>query len=259
MDKRGKPNFLSFSKMNPHPKIAQISDVHVGGGMDAAQVASALDHLRAVWKDVLSASPDLVVFSGDQTDHGSKEEIAAFLREVGNPGIPVRFLSGNHDDSRVLAEAVGAETENGKLVWETEFAGVRHIALDSSMNEVDEEQISRLRKSAESSGLPCALWIHHPPMLCGSAFMDGKHPLRNREPLLQALRELPRIRWIFCGHYHWAKSFEWEGKSVHLCPATQFQISETEPEFAVSENVPAWNLIEWRNGNARIETRRISP
>ncbi|MBO7500105.1 MAG: metallophosphoesterase [Fibrobacterales bacterium] len=241
--------------MSPQLKIAQISDIHLGAGADRAQQEFYLANFRRVWKAVLAEKPDAVVFSGDMTDHGTEKELDLLKREIEGAKIPLFFVSGNHDDSARLISALSLPSTQGKLVYRFSLGGVEHFVLDSSANRVDSWQLDWLEGEAGKEKGPCALWIHHPPSPCGSLFMDTKWPLLDHGPVLERLKGIPSIRHVFCGHYHSGKSVEAGGLLLHLAPATQFQISDEEPGFAIASSEPGWQTVEWRGDEVEVTVR----
>ncbi len=243
--------------MSPQLKIAQISDIHLGAGADCAQQEFYLANFRRVWKAVLAEKPDAVVFSGDMTDHGTEKELDLLKREIEGAKVPLFFVSGNHDDSARLISALSLPSTRGKLVYRFSLGGVEHFVLDSSANRVDSWQLDWLESEAGKEKGPCALWIHYPPTLCGSLFMDTKWPLLDREPVMERIKSIPAIRHVFCGHYHSGKTVERDGIFFHLAPATQFQISDDEPEFAIASADPGYQTVEWRGEDVEVSLRFV--
>ena len=88
--------------------IAQITDMHVvapnqlyfGRVAANAQLQEAIAHINA-----LTPRPDVVIATGDLTDHGTAEEYAV-LRDLLRALIPpVYLIPGNHDHRDVFLEA----------------------------------------------------------------------------------------------------------------------------------------------------------
>ena len=91
--------------------IAQISDLHIAEAdnymrkfVDAnAKLAAAVDYLNA-----MQLRPDVVLATGDLTDHGRPEQyelLAAILAEL---DIPLLLIPGNHDEREPFRAAFGA-------------------------------------------------------------------------------------------------------------------------------------------------------
>ena len=76
--------------------IAQISDVHVGGGRYRE------DLLRQAIEEINAQDPDLVVIAGDLTDDGYPDQYPLALQELGKIACEhVVAVPGNHDARNV--------------------------------------------------------------------------------------------------------------------------------------------------------------
>src|SRR5437773_11453825 len=76
--------------------IAQLSDIHVGGGRYREQL------LRTAIREVNAAEPDLVVVAGDLTDDGYPDPYPLAAQELAELACPrVVRVPGNHDARNV--------------------------------------------------------------------------------------------------------------------------------------------------------------
>jgi 3',5'-cyclic-AMP phosphodiesterase len=76
--------------------IAQLSDVHVGGGRYREQL------LRAAIEEINAADPDLVVVAGDLTDEGYPDQYPLARQELAELACrQVVRVPGNHDARNV--------------------------------------------------------------------------------------------------------------------------------------------------------------
>jgi len=76
--------------------IAQISDVHVGGGRYRE------DLLRRAIEEINAQDPDLVVIAGDLTDDGYPDQYPLAFQELGKIACEhVVAVPGNHDARNV--------------------------------------------------------------------------------------------------------------------------------------------------------------
>src|SRR6476469_8647143 len=86
----------------PRLVVAHLSDTHFGIPGAADRVRRVLDHLHA-----MSPVPDLLVVSGDVTDHGSPEEYDE-ARAVLDGWTGARAVCiGNHDVRAAYVDAFG--------------------------------------------------------------------------------------------------------------------------------------------------------
>jgi len=76
--------------------IAQLSDVHVGGGRYRENL------LRTAIAEINDAGPDLVVVAGDLTDDGYPDQYPVAKEELAAIACPeVVLVPGNHDARNV--------------------------------------------------------------------------------------------------------------------------------------------------------------
>ena len=120
--------------------IAQISDLHIAEAdnymrkfVDAnAKLAAAVDYLNA-----MQLRPDVVLATGDLTDHGRPEQyelLAAILAEL---DIALLLIPGNHDERESFRDAFGAThpylPRQGAIQYVIDDYDVRLIAVDTTV------------------------------------------------------------------------------------------------------------------------------
>jgi Icc protein len=113
--------------------IAQLSDPHfmprnvrLFGRLDAAGfLEGAVDHLNRL-------GPDLVLITGDLTNHGDAQVYAAVAAMLVRLRAPFFVLAGNHDDREVMrARFADHLPGQGPLCYVVERFALRLIALDT--------------------------------------------------------------------------------------------------------------------------------
>ena len=131
-------------------RIAQISDVHVGGALSLTR-----EQLRSIVERVKHIAPDVIVLAGDLTTDGYEweyEEAARWVEQFEHPRV---IIPGNHDArnvgyvqferffgepfSRFRAEFDATRAER------LQASGFTVVGLDSSEPDVDEGRIGRDR------------------------------------------------------------------------------------------------------------------
>lgn len=120
--------------------IAQLSDIHVGGGRYRQEL------LRRSIEEVNAAEPDLVVIAGDLTDDGYADEYAAAREELAEVACPrIVMVPGNHDARNVgylrFEDTFGPRDSRQR----TTIAGIdiALVAVDSSKPDLNEGEIGR--------------------------------------------------------------------------------------------------------------------
>jgi len=195
--------------------LLQLSDLHVRppgllayGVVDSTAMTERA--LRAV--AALRPPPDAVVISGDLTDCGLASEyavLAGLLRQ--SLHMPVYLIPGNHDRRdnfrTALSDFRGVQSDPDFVQYVVDDLPVRLVMLDSVVPGGDHGELcaARLdwldRTLAADPDRPTMLVLHHPPILCGLALLDGIN-LRNAGALEAVLARHRHVERILCGHHH---------------------------------------------------------
>jgi 3',5'-cyclic-AMP phosphodiesterase len=218
-------------------RIAQITDLHVVDRDRLCyrkvptneQLKQAVEHLNS-----LTPRPDVVIASGDLTDHGRAEEYEMLREILSHLAMPIFVVPGNHDDREVLARAFANEPympEPGNFVnYAIEDYPIRLIGLDSTVTghhhgEMCEARLrwldETLRARPDASTL---IFMHHPPFRTGIQWMDasGVHGGRKLEEVVSRHRQVIRVA---CGHIHRPIYLAWAGTIVSTSPSTCHQVA----------------------------------
>jgi 3',5'-cyclic AMP phosphodiesterase CpdA len=120
--------------------IAQLSDVHVGGGRYREEL------LRTAIKEINAVEPDVVVVAGDLTDEGYPDQYPPAKKELSALSCPqVVCVPGNHDARNVgylgFEDTFGAR--DLRLQLEFDSLQLALVAVDSSKPDLDEGEIGR--------------------------------------------------------------------------------------------------------------------
>ena len=103
-----------------------------------------------------------------------------------------------------------------------------------------------------------AVFMHHPPVLMGSAWLDTVG-LENRDAFMAAIAKQPKLRYVFFGHVH--QEYDREHGSVRIIatPSTCRQFKPKSATFDVDDNPPAYRRIELlANGDLNTELVWVS-
>ena len=224
--------------------IAQISDVHVGGGRYRQ------DLLQTAIAEINAESPDLVVIAGDITDDGypdqyplAHEELAALECEHVVP------VPGNHDARNVgylrFEDTFGARDTRLRLeLGGTELA---LVAVDSSKPDLDEGEIGREHYGwieegfAGEADLRLFVCHHHLMPIPGTG--RERNQVLDAGDVLSLLRQ-SHVDVVLGGHRH--VPYVWPVAGMLLVHSGTVSTQRTR-----GFPYPAYNLI-------RVEDRRIS-
>jgi 3',5'-cyclic-AMP phosphodiesterase len=215
--------------------IAQISDPHitiVDGDIDrqdaaVAQFQRAIAHLVR-----LPARPDVVLITGDCTDHGSLPEYERFRDLLRPLTMPVCIIPGNHDDRVHLQEVFGTQGNTpleGFVQYVVDQGPVRLIALDTNIPGQGGGQLCAARlgwleeRLAEVPDRPTIIFMHHPPFLTGLVVLD-QIGLADADALGAIIARHPQVERIVAGHVHSTMQRRFHGTLAMTCPSTAYQM-----------------------------------
>jgi 3',5'-cyclic AMP phosphodiesterase CpdA len=193
--------------------IAQLTDIHIGFDPVAEGEELNLTRFRATLERVLHGPnrPDLMVLSGDITDHGDATSFATTVEALRDCPVPILPMVGNHDSRPGLLGAFPQiePSEGGFLHYVIEAGlGLRVICLDTLEDGRHGGAFCAARarwladRLSEAPDAPTLIFMHHPPVVSGIDWMDPAP----HEPWMERLREVltgqSQVQAIHCGHLH---------------------------------------------------------
>ncbi|MBE9223486.1 metallophosphoesterase [Cyanobacterium stanieri LEGE 03274] len=227
-------------------KILQITDTH----LDEELTTHGYDvygKLSLVLRETIEKEDfDLIIFSGDITDKGSLKAYQWLAEKTKKYQDKIIWMAGNHDNIAHMEKALNfpfrVKLEKNKLNYQLNLNGVNILCLDTSEKSLSLPQINWLIESTNENTIT---FIHHPPMICGSGYMDKNHSLQNQEMLTEKLLTNPnKLFRFFCGHYHQESCFLHKNIQMFLTPSTMFQIDKYKPYFQISNSQSGYRIIE---------------
>ena len=241
-------------------RIVQVTDLHVGlEGEDTYGIDVRANFLKV--KDaILQMRPDHIVVSGDLCfDTGDKSVYIWIKQHLDELKIPYDIISGNHDDPVMLAEIFGLNhcLHNKQLYFAKTIGGYPFLFLDTTSGHLSKEQLDWLQSELEQHQREIVIFMHHPPLMAGVPFMDGKHALKNQTEVQEILYQHPYPISIFTGHYHVEKNIRHGNTVVHITPSCFFQINQKEPEFKVDHYRIGFREITFENGTIMDTVRYL--
>lgn len=210
--------------------IAQMTDIHVGFARDAEPEELNLTRLRATLARLINGPnrPDMLVLSGDITDHGDAESFAKTAALLAACPFPVLPMVGNHDSRAGLLGAFpqSRAAEDGFLHCVVEAPlGLRVICLDTLEDGRHGGAFCEARarwlaaRLAEGPDRPTLIFMHHPPIVAGIDWMDPAPG----EPWIERLRAVlegqSQVLAIHCGHLHRPITTRFAGIPLGVTPS----------------------------------------
>lgn len=252
-------------RSTPAVLIAQMTDIHVGFAPDEKPEELNLTRFRATYKRLMEGPnrPDLLVLSGDITDHGDAESFAKAAALLSDCPCPVIPLVGNHDSREGLLGAFQQVTpaDDGFLHYVIEAPmGLRIICLDTLEDGRHGGAFCEARAAwlaarlAEAPDQPTLIFMHHPPVVAGIDWMDPAPD----EPWILRLHEVltgqHQVQAIHCGHLHRQITTRFAGIPLGVTPSVAplvaMDLSPIDQETPdnrelISTEPPTYALHRW--------------
>lgn len=243
--------------------IAQLSDAHVGTGpefLDGRMDTTNALHRAAGHVAGLKPAPDIVLFTGDLTEHGNAGEYAAVAQALAPLNMPVYAVPGNHDDPGVARQAlarclpVAADAPDGACCYHVHHGGLHLVALDTvvprrSYGTLRAAQLQWLARTLDNCrGEPVLLFMHHPPLPTGLAAMDACSLQQGAETLAGLMRGHGAVQGLLCGHLHRPVQMLFAGAPLHVAPSVAHQIAlDLQPDAPLRARLepPKVSLHRW--------------
>ena len=210
--------------------IAQITDIHVGFAPDDRPEELNLTRFRATLQRLIDGPnrPDLLVLSGDITDHGDADSFAKTAALLADCPFPILPMVGNHDSRAGLLGAFGqvVPAGGGFLHYVVDAPlGLRIICLDTLEDGrhggafCDARAAWLAAQLADAPDTPTLIFMHHPPVVAGIDWMDPAPD----EPWMLRLRDVltgqSQVQAIHCGHLHRQITTRFAGIPLGVTPS----------------------------------------
>src|SRR5690606_953214 len=217
--------------------IAQISDLHIQHTGKHAEQIQTLRHLSDCMQALnrLTPRPDVVVVTGDLTEHGQESEYQLLKPMLEQLDMPFILIPGNHDNPAVLRDVFHdhdyLQSSSTFIQFAIDTWPLRIVGLDTTVPMRGEgalcaERLSWLADTlAQAPDTPTVVLMHHPPFETGIRLMDDLGLLSGRAAFASVIAPYDNIQRILCGHLH-RTMFCRVGQTVaSTCPGTAHQIA----------------------------------
>jgi Icc protein len=233
-------------------RLLQFTDMHlladpngrVRGAATLPRLQACLAHAERHHfpADAIALTGDLV--QDDPAAYGTLE-----LLFDASPA-PVLLIPGNHD----LPDELQRRLDRPPFrIGGTHRLGAWTIVLLSSwfaeaLNGEGRLGAPRLHAAeqilADHRDGPVLVMIHHPPILMGSAGMDGLR-LADGDELMRIVERHPQVRGVVWGHAHQSLDVFRAGNLRLMCtPATCMQFKPRVDAFVVDDRPPGYRVID---------------
>lgn len=221
--------------------IAQVTDIHLGFQPDdpAEMNRKRFDDILETLKN-LTPRPDLLLATGDLTEHGAVSSYQTLRSICDGLPFPVLMALGNHDDRDSFYSVFpDAPKVDGRLQYSYDAGPLRIIVLDTLEagrhgGSFDDAQARWLDDRLCESDKPSIIVLHHPPIETGNGWMteDLDAPWVSR--LRAVVTRHSHVIRLVTGHLHRAIVTGWGGTTLAVCPSSAPQVAidftEIDPE-----------------------------
>jgi len=228
--------------------IAQISDVHVGGGRYRPEL------LQTAIREINQAEPDIVVVAGDVTDDGYPDQYPEAKKELGAIACDnVVLVPGNHDARNVgymhFEDTFGPRDSRHR--FRCGGLDVALVAVDTSKPDLDEGEVGREHYGWIEEGYAGDADVRI--FACHHHLMPVPGTGRERNQVLDAgdvislLRQLS-VDLVLSGHRH--VPYVWPVAGMYIVHSGTVSTLRTRgfPH-------PAYNLIRIEDGRIAVELK----
>lgn len=225
--------------------IVQITDLHVHRDADGTLLGvptwDTLDEALALLEREVPGW-DRLVLTGDLAQDEERPTYEALALRLGERLPRTLMIPGNHDDPTLMREVFNGAFDPSGARFAHVVDGWLLIGLDSHVDgqisgHVGSDQADWAQQQLDAhQGLPAVLFVHHPPVSIGAAWLDAMG-LDRPEPVHALVeRNTDRFAAVVCGHVHQDTCNDLHGVPVYTSPSTAFQ-------FAVGTDTPGLDLI----------------
>lgn len=217
---------LHVSDSHVTARVATAPPASLADAVALARGVSTADTLRQVVDCALADPhpPDLILHTGDVTDDGDVESHESAMEVLASAGVPVHWVPGNHDDSRIFAEMAPTSVHIVDLdAWrlvlvDSSVAGAEHGHLDPA-------QLEELASAVVAGDSWVLVAMHHPPRSsCGH-----EHCIVTNADEVLATLDTRSVRVVASGHLHAASHHEAANTAFLLGPSTCVQLDHIHP------------------------------
>lgn len=219
-----------------------------------------LDRARAVLNFIRTRAltPDFCVISGDLSHDGqpdSYRQVARFLVEVRQTGVPVIAGLGNHDQRVAFRQVVLGEpgtSEDTPYVTRQVIAGLQIIMLDSRVPGAVAGSLSpgQLDWLDQVLDLPMPrghlLVFHHPPFAPPVPHLPD-HQLTNTDQLAAVIQGRALVGMLH-GHIHIGSSGQFHGTVCATAPGVAYTYDPLNHAMLDMQPGAGFNLVHIREG-----------
>lgn len=232
--------------------VVQFTDTHFFStpegrlmGVDTSLTFSDMKSLAAKRVD----TPDFYLLTGDLSQDESEDSYNRFAESIADLAAPAYFIPGNHDVRKRMQHAF-AQT-SGPLKYDTTvlYGPWQIVLLDSHVEgqvsgHLSEAELKRLDEAlAGATNKHALVVLHHHPVPCGAAWLDGIG-IDNSEEFLSVVDSHKQVRGVLFGHIHQEFDESRNGVRYLATPSTCVQFKPRCQSFTIDPVPPGFRSLK---------------
>lgn len=249
-------------------RVLQLTDLHLMAD-PLAELKGICTSTRfdAVMQAVsrIAGPVERLILTGDLAHDELLATYETLHRQLSDWLPKLRMVPGNHDDRTSIRKTFGEriQVESDRVVFVDEVAGWTLIGLDSQVTgelrgELGSAQLGWLEQQLVSrANRPIALFVHHPPVLIGSPWIDAIR-MDDADSLWELLNRHRQVRLVCCGHIHQEQSVIRDSALVVTTPSTGVQFQPESESLIVDCVWPGFRVLDLEpDGTFRTHVIRV--
>lgn len=234
--------------------VLQLTDLHIFE--DAGRTMLPIDTKQSFQLVLAKALEhaddwDLVVLSGDLADLGEEQSYVWLAAQLKNLSIPAVVLPGNHDDRELMGKYFDCATSLQLGAWQ--LCLLDSCVPPSTKGQLGDDQVAALHATLRNHPeRPHLVFLHHPPVLLGSSWMDGMG-LSNAAVLWDCMKHVDTPTTLVAGHAHQNFDVYHNGVRVLVTPSTCTQFVPRTTRFALDSRTAGFRRLELHD-DGHLET-----
>lgn len=229
-------------------RIIQLSDLHLFA--DPQQILMGVntqESFNAIVAMLKKEKFSFAILSGDLGQDGSEKAYLRIAKALKFFQVPIYYVPGNHDDSRVLAAVYPVENISNQrhiILKNWQIILLNSVIPEAVDGYLDDAQLTYLKNCLQDYPEHRALiFFHHSPILLNTAWLD-KYCIKNAAKFWDLVNNHANVTGVFYGHVHMEAVEKVEGVYCYSAPATCFQFKRYAEQFALENIAPGYRIIE---------------
>lgn len=244
-------------------RIVQLSDLHFfeepGSCLHGVDTEKSF---QAVLEKLKDETFSFIILSGDLTQEGSYEAYLRIAKALKFFQVPVYYVPGNHDDSKILARVFPVEniSNHRHIILKDWHIILLNSAVPNAIEGfLDRTQLHYLKHCLQAYPEHKALIVFHHHLVPLSTSWIDDYRLMNADEFWEIVAYYPNIAAVCYGHVHMATEEKINNIYCYSAPSTCVQFKRYAPIFTIDDLSPGYRVVElYADGVLKTEVKRVT-